>query len=69
MNKLLPKIENLEPIVDSRQTFSDTPMKKEFEKLEEIDKLQVLCDIVKQTMIYNEFPNPNNDYKLLICDD
>lgn len=69
MNKLLPKIEELEPIVDSRQTFSDSPMKKEFDKLEEIDKLQVLCDIVKQTMLYSEFPNPNNDTKLLIGDD
>ena len=69
LNSLLPKIDDLEPIVDSRLTFSDTPFIRDFNKLSEIEKLQVLSDIVKQTMIYNSIPNPKYEKNNLIGDD
>lgn len=69
MNKLLPNINELEKIVDTRQTFSESPMIKDFILLSEKDKLQVLTDIVKQTMIYSKYPNPDYDVKYLIGDD
>lgn len=69
MNNLLPNINELEKIVDSRQTFSESPMIKDFVLLSEKDKLQVLTDIVKQSMIYSKFPNPDYDVKYLIGDD
>ena len=69
MNNLLPNIDELEKIVDSRQTFSETPMIKDFVLLSEKDKLQVLTDIVKQTMIYSKFSNPDYDVLYLIGDD
>lgn len=69
MNGLLPKIDDLEPIVDSRQTFSETPFIRKFYKLKDDEKLQILADIVRQTMIYEQNPNPLIDKKLLIGDD
>lgn len=68
-NKLLPDIEELRPIVDSRLTFSDTPFIREFYKLNEGEKLQILVDVVKQTMIYNPLPNPDLEKSSLIGDD
>lgn len=69
MNSLLPKIDDLEPIVDSRQTFSETPFIRDFYKLDDEEKLQILADIVRQTMIYEKIPNPSIERKLLIGDD
>lgn len=69
MNSLLPKIDDLEPIVDSRQTFSETPFIRDFYKLDDDEKLQILADIVRQTMIYEKIPNPLIEKKLLIGDD
>ena len=69
MNSLLPNINELEKIVDSRQTFSESPMTKDFILLSEKDKLQVLIDIVKQSMFYSKYPNPNCDVRYLIGDD
>ena len=69
MNSLLPKIDDLEPIVDSRQTFSETPFIRDFYKLNDDEKLQILADIVRQTMIYEEIPNPLIEKELLIGDD
>ena len=69
MNSLLPKIDDLEPIVDSRQTFSETPFIRDFYKLDDDEKLQILADIVRQTMIYEKNPNPLIEKELLIGDD
>lgn len=69
MNKILPDINMLEPIVDSRETYCDSPMIKDFEKLSDFDRLQVLADIVRQTMIYEEYPNPITEIDSLIGDD
>lgn len=69
MNNLLPKIDDLEPIVDSRQTFGETPFIRDFYKLDDDEKLQILADIVRQTMIYEKNPNPMIEKELLIGDD
>lgn len=69
MNKLLPNPYGLEPILDSRQTFSDNVMSQEFNKLNDEDKLKILCDLVKQTMIYKKYPAPKIEVEAMIGDD
>ena len=69
MNRLLPIIDEMDTIVDSRCTFSETPMVKNFLLLSEKDKLQVLADLVRQTILYSETPNPDFELKTLIGDD
>lgn len=69
LNRLLPQINDLIPIVDSRQTFSETPLIMDFYKLNQIDQLQILSDIVKQTILYQENPNPEFELNQLIGDD
>ena len=69
MNEILPKINELEVITDSRMTFSDSPMQKEFELLSEKNQLQVITDLIKQSILYQKYPNPNNEEEFLIGDD
>ncbi len=69
MNKYLPRLEDLVPISDSTETFSETPMVREFSKLYVKEQLQVLADLVRQSMIYMKYPNPNNDRDILMGDD
>ncbi len=66
MNILLPDIEKLFPIYDTRKTFSETPLNKDFELLSFRDKLQVINDIVRQTMMYEPTPNPKNEVETMI---
>lgn len=68
MNNLLPEINELFPIYDTRKTFSETPLNKDFELLNFKDKLQVINDIVRQTMIYECIPNPEKAVEFLIGD-
>lgn len=69
MNNLLPKVDDLKTIVDSRETFSESPLTKDFKLLSENDQLQVLADIVRQTMKYDKYSNPDYDLDLLVGDD
>ncbi len=69
MNKLLPKIDKLTPITIDSKTFFNSPLNKDFQLLSFKDKLQVLNDIVRQSMIYTENVNPLNDIDTLIGDD
>lgn len=68
MNRLLPNLEDLFPIINERKTFSETPFNKDFEKLSFISKLQIVNDIIRQTMMYNPIPNPNTETEQLIGD-
>ena len=68
MNKLLPNLEDLFPITDERKTFSETPFNKDFEKLSFISKLQIVNDIIRQTMMYNPIPNSETEIEQLIGD-
>ena len=61
MNKLLPTLEELKPIIDPNNTFYDCGFNDEFSKLSEQRKLQIICDIVKETTYPNPFPNPETE--------
>lgn len=58
MNKLLPEIKDCEKIVGDWKTFSDCPFNNEFEKIKFLDQLQIINDIVRQTILVNNNPNP-----------
>lgn len=68
MNNLLPKKEELLPINGERNTFNDTPFQIEWELLDFKNKLQIVNDLVRQTMMYSDYPNPLNDKETLIGD-
>ncbi|NMA50681.1 MAG: hypothetical protein GX951_02400 [Mollicutes bacterium] len=61
MNELLPKLNELKPITDTNNTFYECDFNDEFSKLEERQKLQVICDIIKATIYPNPFPNPTTE--------
>ena len=60
-NKLLPKISELKPITDCNNTFYHCGFNSEFNSLNFQSKLQIICDIVRQSIFPNPYPNPNND--------
>ena len=68
MNKLLPVLSELKPISGNRDVFGQTVFTKEFESLNFEEKLQVACDLVRQTMLNVEIPNPENDRETMIGD-
>lgn len=61
MNSLLPKIDELTPIKKDTDTFYDCDFSEDFNKLPFINKLQVINDIVRQSMIPVVNSNPEND--------
>lgn len=69
MNKILPSIDELIPITIDSKTFSGSVLNKDFTLLSFKDKLQVLNDIVRQSMIYTENVNPLSETDTLIGDD
>ena len=69
MNRLLPSIDKLIPITTDSKTFFNSPLNKDFQLLSFKDKLQVLNDIIRQSMIYTENINPLIDVNTLIGDD
>lgn len=68
MNGLLPNLNELEPYTEEEGTFSHCYFTIPFDELSFKHKLQTINDIVRQTMIYDEFPNPENDTDTLIGD-
>lgn len=69
MKNYLPNVSALEPIRDTRKTFCDTPFVNEITKLSELDQLQIFTDIVRQTILYNRYPNPKADTQVLVGND
>ena len=69
MIKYLPQIKDIEPIVGTRSTFGETIFCKQFSLLNNKEKLEIMCSLVKQTMIYNKYPNPATEFIDLIGDD
>ncbi len=61
MKNLLPKLEELTPITNSNSTFYECGFNEEFSNLTEKNKLQIICDIVKETIYPNPFPNPDTE--------
>ena len=68
MNRLLPKKEDLFPITDDRKTYSDSPFNKEFDLLSFKDQLQVINDIIRQSILACDNPNPEIEIKDMIGD-
>lgn len=65
MNKLLPNISETTPITDKRKTFSDSPYNCEWINLLFKNKLQIVCDLVRQTMLYKDFPTLDDEKNLI----
>lgn len=65
-SKYLPTKEELEPITNNNSTFYDCNFNVSFDQLSFEKKLQVLTDIVRQSMKGVKYPDPNTD-KLTMC--
>lgn len=63
--ELLPTKEELVPITDSHTTFYECGFNTPFDTLSEKQKLQIICDIVKETIYPNPITNPNCDIETL----
>lgn len=66
MNKLLPEKKDLVPITNPATTFYDCGFNVEFDKLDFKKKLEVVNDLVRQTILTSTTPNPNNDVNELV---
>ena len=60
-NRLLPKKDELKPITNDRTTFYGCGFNVPFDELSFQKKLQVCCDIVRQSMISAMYNNPDNE--------
>lgn len=58
---LLPSLEELIPIVDKNNIFYECGFNVKFNNFPFQKKLQILCDIVRQSVYPNGLPNPDND--------
>ena len=68
MNKLLPTKAELIPIMEEGSRFEDCCFREPFDSLDFESKLQVVNDIIRQSMIFDRVPNPDNDVENLIGD-
>lgn len=66
MNKLLPSKEELIPITQDRTTFYDCGFNVPFDDLPFIKKLQVINDVVRESLLPCVFSNPDSDEMTLI---
>lgn len=67
-SSLLPEKDDLFKITENWTTFSETPFQDDFVNLNEIDKLQIINDIVRQTMLFKRIPNPSKELNNLVGD-
>lgn len=58
---LLPNIDELKPISNNKNIFFDCGFNTNFNDISFEQKLQILCDIVRQSIYPNGHPNPDND--------
>lgn len=68
MNKLLPNIYELKPIYGNRDTFGETTFIRDFKNLSFKNKLQVANDLIRQTMLMKEIPNPETEVEEMCGD-
>ena len=59
MNSLLPKRDELVPITGDRNTFNDTPFRVDFDLLDFKTKLQIVNDLVRQSILPSTRPEPD----------
>ena len=65
MNKLLPSLEELVPITDKNSTFYNCGFNTPFSTLSFEKQLQIINDIVRQSILVNGTPNPYTDFETL----
>lgn len=68
MNSLLPNRDELLPIINDWETFYDSGFNEVFSNLNFKKQLQIIVDIVRQTILYDEFPNPKEEKSKIIGD-
>ncbi len=61
MNDLLPKLSELKPITKNEETFFDCGFNAPFDNLDLIQKLKVINDIIRQTILYHKNYDENMD--------
>lgn len=66
MNELLPKKEELTPIKKNTETFYDGAFDADFATLPFVQKLQVVNDIVRQTILPSINSNPEDEAQTMI---
>ena len=68
INKFLPSIDELKPITNEWNTFYKCGFNKEFNSLTFIQKLQIVNDLVRQTIKPASYPNPSTELLDLVGD-
>ncbi len=63
MNSLLPILDELFVITGHRNTFGDSKMKKSFWELNFETRLQIVVDLIRQTMLITGVPNPKYEFE------
>ena len=66
LDKLLPSKDELIPIDNPNNTFYECGFNYEFDNLSFEKQLQVICDLVRQSIYPSRFPHPNDGIKDLI---
>lgn len=61
MNKLLPSIDECKPIIGDWKTFSDCSYNNDYCKLSFKQQLQIVADLVRQTILISSKPNPKTE--------
>lgn len=65
---LLPTREQLQPITDPRSTFGETYFNKPYDELEFGDKLKVVADILRQSVLPEYYSDPTSEEATLTGD-
>lgn len=68
MSSLLPNLNSLNPIIGDWKTFSDCTYNTNWNEMTFEKKLQLANDIIRQTMLYEEYPNPISEIEELVGD-
>ena len=58
VNDFLPEKEELQPILNDKNTFYECGFNDEFDNLSFEKRLQIVCDVVRQSIYPSVFPNP-----------
>jgi len=63
---LLPNREELVPITNKKNTFYECGFNSDFDSLSFEKQLQVICDIVRQSIYVSPFPHPEEGIDNLV---
>ena len=68
MNYLLPEKKEILPITESWSTFYESGFNDNFDNMPFKIKLQIIADIIRQTILFDEYPNPIDEEINLVGD-